>query len=151
MLSNFVPGQCGSPPVVTILFHPSSQIDLRQRATRAFATDRYRAILGREPLERESLPDRGIELARFEVGETWLILVQPVRDDSPVAEFLRRHGEGFFHIAYEVDDAEAKGRALAEQGIGVVNEVPRRGVEGWKLVDLEIEDTLGVMTQIVEP
>ena len=115
------------------------------------ATRKYRAILGQEPLGRESLPERGIELARFQVGETWLILVQPVRDDSPVMDFLRRHGEGFFHIAYEVDAVEDVGKALAEQGIGVVNEQPRRGVEGWKLVDLEIADTLGVMTQMVEP
>ena len=115
------------------------------------ATERYRLILGQEPLGRETLPERGIDLARFRLGDTWLILVQPTRDDSPVMDFLREHGEGFFHIAYEVDDVEAVGRSLAAAGIGVVNEVPRRGVEGWKLVDLEIADTLGVMTQLVEP
>ena len=115
------------------------------------ATERYRLILGQEPLDRESLPERGIDLVRFRVGDTWLILVQPTRDDSPVMDFLRRHGEGFFHIAYEVDGLEAVGRSLQAEGIGVVNEVPRRGVEGWRLVDLEMADTLGVMTQLVEP
>ena len=114
------------------------------------AVERYRLILGQEPLGRETLPERGIDLARFRLGETWLILVQPTRDDSPVAAFLRKHGEGFFHIAYQVDDAEAKGRELAESGIGVVNPEPRRGVEGWKLVDLDMADTLGVMTQLAE-
>ena len=115
------------------------------------ATERYRAILGQEPRGRETLPARGIDLVRFRLGETWLVLVQPTRDDSPVMEFLRSHGEGFFHIAYEVASVDGIGQALAEQGIGVVNEVPRRGVEGWKLVDLEMADTLGVMTQMVEP
>ncbi len=116
------------------------------------ATELYRRILGREPLERESLPSRGIDLVRFRVGETWIILVQPLGDEGPVADFLSRHGEGFFHIAYQVDgDVERVGRSLAEEGIGVVNPEPRLGVEGWKLVDLEIEDTLGAMIQLVEP
>ncbi len=116
------------------------------------ATQLYRKILGREPLQRESLPSRGIDLVRFRVGETWIILVQPLSGAGPVADFLRRHGEGFFHIAYQVDgDVEATGRSLADDGIGVVNPEPRLGVEGWKLVDLEIEDTLGAMIQLVEP
>ncbi|MEM7349205.1 MAG: VOC family protein [Acidobacteriota bacterium] len=115
------------------------------------ATARYRKILGREPHGRETLPQRGIDLVRFDVGGLWIILVQPTRADSPVQAFLDEHGEGFFHIAYQVDDAEATGRALAAGGLGVVNPTPRRGVEGWKLVDLEMADTLGVMTQLVEP
>ncbi len=116
------------------------------------ATELYRKLLGREPLGRESLPTRGIDLVRFQVGETWIILVQPLGDDGPVAEFLRDHGEGFFHIAYQVDgDVEAVGHSLADDGVGVVNPEPRLGVEGWKLVDLEMDDTLGAMIQLVEP
>jgi len=115
------------------------------------ATDRYRQILGREPLAREHLPQRGIDLVRFRLGETWLILVQPLVADSPVMKFLDEHGEGFFHIAYLVSDVEAKGQALAQIGVGVVNTTPRHGVEGWKLIDLEMADTFGVMTQLIEP
>ncbi|MEM7583485.1 MAG: VOC family protein [Acidobacteriota bacterium] len=114
------------------------------------ATQLYRRILGQEPLPREHLPQRGIDLVRFRLGETWLILVQPLSDASPVMDFLRQHGEGFFHIAYQVDDAASKGQELADDGIGVVNLEPRLGVEGWKLVDLDMADTLGVMTQLVE-
>ncbi len=116
------------------------------------ATELYRKILGCEPLDRETLPSRGIDLVRFQVGETWVILVQPLGDDGPVAEFLRRHGEGFFHIAYQVEgDVGDVGRSLTDDGIGVVNPEPRLGVEGWKLVDLDMDDTLGAMIQLVEP
>ncbi len=116
------------------------------------ATELYRKILGCEPLDRESLPARGIDLVRFRAGETWIILVQPLGDGGPVAKFLRDHGEGFFHIAYQVDgDVKKVGELLVEEGIGVVNPEPRPGVEGWKLVDLEIEDTLGAMIQLIEP
>ena len=114
------------------------------------AVDRYRRILGTGPLGRESLPHRGIDLARFRLGESWLILVQPTRADSPVAAFLEENGEGFFHIAFQVEDVESWSRSLEEQGIRPANREPRRGVEGWKLVDLEVDDTFGMMTQLVE-
>ena len=114
------------------------------------ATETYRKILGKEPRARESLPDRGVELVRFDLGGVWVILVQPVRADSPVQAFLDRYGEGFFHIAYQVASVEAQVERLRAQGITAANEKPRRGVEGWKLVDLEIEDTAGVLTQFIE-
>jgi methylmalonyl-CoA/ethylmalonyl-CoA epimerase len=114
------------------------------------AVEQYRAVLGVEPGPRENLPERGIDLVRFRVGETWLILVQPTRSESPVMRFLEEHGEGFFHMAIEVDDVEARAGSLAAQGIGLVSATPRRGVEGWKLIDIEIEETLGAMVQLVE-
>ncbi len=115
------------------------------------ATERYRLILGQEPLERESLPERGVDLARFRVGEIWIILVQPTQEDSPVMDFLNEHGEGFFHIAYQVDDVETTGRSLEDAGIRLAGGGTRRGVEGWKLLDLDMAETLGAMIQLVEP
>lgn len=114
------------------------------------ATERYRLVLGIEPLARETLASRGIDLVRFRVGDTWLILVQPTRGDSPVAEFLRQHGEGFFHMAIEVDDVEVRARALAERGVRLVQTAPRIGVDGWKLIDIELDETFGAMLQLVE-
>jgi len=114
------------------------------------ATARYSQILGVAPRAREKLDSRGVELVRFEVGDLWIILVRPVRPDSPVQAFLDRYGEGFFHIAYQVDDVAAEAARLAGEGVRLVNATPRRGVEGWKLIDLEIDDTFGVTTQLAE-
>jgi methylmalonyl-CoA/ethylmalonyl-CoA epimerase len=114
------------------------------------AVDRYSKVLGVLPGPREKLEHRGIELVRFRVGDVWLILVHPVRDDSPVQAFLDEHGEGFFHVAYKVADVEAEATRIAGSGIRLANAEPRRGVEGWKLIDLVIEDTEGVMTQLIE-
>ena len=114
------------------------------------AEDRYRRVLGIEPLPRETLPGRGIDLVRFRIGETWLILVQPTRDDSPVAAFLEEHGEGFFHMAIEIDDIEDEARALQSRGVRLTNSTPRIGIDGWKLVDVELDETLGAMIQLIE-
>jgi len=114
------------------------------------AVDRYRRVLGFEPLLRESLPGRGIDLVRFRIGETWLILVQPTSDESPVAVFLEEHGEGFFHMAIEIDDIDQEARALRARNVRLVNSEPRIGIDGWKLIDIELEETLGAMIQLVE-
>jgi len=115
------------------------------------AIGQYQRLFNVHFLERESLPSRGVELARFRLGDTWVVLVQPVRDDSPVKRFLDEHGEGFFHIAYRVSDAHAAAGELHAKGVKLMNDSPRRGVEGWKLVDLQLNETFGLMTQLVEP
>jgi methylmalonyl-CoA/ethylmalonyl-CoA epimerase len=114
------------------------------------ATARYARVLGIEPGPRERLEDRGVELVRFRLGEVWIILVQPVRRDSPVRAFLDEHGEGFFHIAYRVDDVAAEAARLRGQGVRLATDSPRRGVEGWRLVDVDMSETCGVYTQLVE-
>ena len=114
------------------------------------AAARFSTVFGVEPRGREKLEDRGIELVRFDLGNIWIILVQPISDESPVQAFLDEHGEGFFHIAFKVGDVEAEAERLEAEGIRLVNRKPRRGVEGWKLVDIEMEDTFGIYTQLIE-
>jgi methylmalonyl-CoA/ethylmalonyl-CoA epimerase len=100
---------------------------------------------------REMLESRGVALARVLLGNIWLVLVQPTSAESPVQRFLDQHGEGFFHIAYRVRDAASCASRLKAKSVRLINEEPRRGVEGWKLVDLDLSETFGVMTQLVEP
>ena len=94
------------------------------------AEDRYRRVLGIEPLPRETLPGRAIDLVRFRIGETWLILVQPTDNTGPVAAFLDEHGEGFFHMAIEIEDIEEEARALQARGVRLTNHEPRIGIDG---------------------
>lgn len=114
------------------------------------AQTRYRQVLGVEPLPRESFSERGIDLVRFRVGETWLILVQPTDKTGPVARFLAQHGEGFFHLAVEVEDIDQRARDLTSEGVRLTNTEPRIGVDGWKLVDVELDETFGAMVQLIE-
>lgn len=86
----------------------------------------YRDQLGMTVIERGQLENRGVELALIKVGETFIELIMPVDLGSPVQRYLEEHGEGFFHIALEVDDIE---RCMAElEGRGVkFTERPRVG------------------------
>ena len=114
------------------------------------AVEQYRKLFGLEPEPKESLPERGIDLVRFKVGETWLILVQPTGDDGPVAAYLEEHGEGYFHLAFEIDDLESAVRGMTDRGVALRDPAPRTGLEGWKLLDIEPEQTSGALMQLVE-
>jgi len=115
------------------------------------AVAQYRKLFN-VPLEkRERLESRGVDLARFRLGNTWIVLVQPIREDSPVKRFLDEHGEGFYHIAYEVEDLAGMVAHLQRNDVKLMNDSPRRGLEGWKLVDIDPDETFGLMTQLVDP
>ena len=114
------------------------------------AVQRYRVLFGDPVAGTELLPQRGVKLARFKVGETWLILVQPVDDAGIPAQHLKKHGEGFFLISCQVDDVRNAAEMVSAQGVGVLDQHPRQGLDDWKVMDLSREDLFGVDFQLVE-
>lgn len=90
----------------------------------------------------------GIHAAFFRAGDSWLELISPVTDEGWAADHLAAHGEGFFHIAYEVDDLRKRVDELKARGIRFKNDEPSPGFEG-EIVTLDPRDTI-VPTQLVE-
>jgi methylmalonyl-CoA/ethylmalonyl-CoA epimerase len=111
---------------------------------------RYRVLFGNPVSEPEMLPQRGVKLARFKVGETWLILVQPVDDEGIPAQYLKEHGEGFFLISCQVDDVRKAAKLVSSKGIEVLDRNPRQGLDDWKVMDLSPDDLFGADFQLVE-
>jgi methylmalonyl-CoA/ethylmalonyl-CoA epimerase len=114
------------------------------------AIRRYQELLGVTVYAREDLESRGVRLARFRVGEVWIVLVQPISEEGVPARNLRRHGEGFFLISYEVDDVAQAASDIKAKGVRLINEEPRQGVSGWRLMDLDPADTFGTQIQLTE-
>jgi len=114
------------------------------------ALKRYRVLFGEPAGEPEILPQRGVKLAKFRVGEVWLILVQPLTDKGVPARYLKKHGEGFFLMSCQVDDVSKAASLVSFQGIGVLDEHPRQGLDDWKVMDLCSEDLFGANFQLVE-
>ncbi len=114
------------------------------------AVKTYKLLFGEPTVESEILPQRGVKLARFKVGETWLILVQPVSEDGIPAQYLKKHGEGFFLISCQVDDVRKAGGQLANEGVSVLDSHPRQGLDDWQVMDLDAEDLFGANFQLVQ-
>ncbi len=93
----------------------------------------WERLLGCEATRRDALPERGVVAARFRLGPTWLVLVQPTRTDSVPGRFLAEHGEGFFLLSFAVDSLAAEEERLGEAAFA---SVPRPGADGWQVRDL---------------
>lgn len=114
------------------------------------AEARYRRILGAGPAVRESLPGRGVETARFRVGDTWLILVQPTGDTGEPARLLREQGEGFMLLSFAVEDLDTAVSEAAAEGVSFGAGGDRRGLDDWRIIDLDTADTFGALLQYTE-
>ena len=114
------------------------------------ASEFYRENFGATPGEPEVVEEQGIVATSFKVGESSIELVQPTRPDSPVGRFLAKRGEGFHHVAYQVDDLRRALAELKENGVELIDEKPRRGAGGTRMAFVHPKSAFGVLTELVE-
>ena len=110
----------------------------------------YEENFGATPSEPETVEDQGIVATMFRVGESSIELVQPTRPDSPVGKFLARHGEGFHHVAFQVEDLAAALAELKGNGVELIDETPRIGAGGTRMAFVHPKGAFGVLTELVE-
>ena len=100
---------------------------------------------------RETVEEQGVEAILLEVGEGHIELIKPLSDDTGVAKFIAKNGEGMHHVAYQVDDIDAALEKVREAGLRLIDEEPRTGIRGSRVAFLHPKSTGGVLTEIVEP
>ncbi|MCJ2556130.1 MAG: methylmalonyl-CoA epimerase [Candidatus Thermoplasmatota archaeon] len=111
---------------------------------------RMENILGSKAIVREKVESEGIEAVIFKVGTTKIELVCPLSEDSVVAKFLRKRGEGLHHIALAVDDMDEEVERLRSKQVTLVGEAPRVGAMGRKVMFVHPKSTPGVLLELVE-
>jgi len=112
----------------------------------------YQDALGL-PLERvEEVPAEQVKTAFLPLpqGDSEIELVQPTTDDSGVARFLAKRGEGIHHICLRVDDIDAAIKAMTAKGLHVLDDKPRVGSEGQKYIFIHPKTTHGVLLELYE-
>ncbi len=103
-------------------------------------------VVHRETVERD-----GVREALLAVGDSFIQLLEPLHEDSPVGRFLRRNGgPGVHHVGYGVADVAATLRELKAAGARVVDDHPRPGSRGCTVAFLHPRGALGVLVELVE-
>jgi methylmalonyl-CoA/ethylmalonyl-CoA epimerase len=110
----------------------------------------YEEYFGASPGEPEVVDDQGIIATMFRVGDASIELLQPTRPDSPVGKFLAERGEGFHHVAFEVENLGATLGKLKGDGVELIDEEPRRGAGGTRVAFIHPKGAFGVLTELVE-
>ena len=110
----------------------------------------YEDNFGASPGEPEVVDEQGVVATMFRVGESSIELVQPTRPNAPVGKFLARRGEGFHHVAFEVENLAVTLAELKRNGVEVIDEEPRRGAGGTRMAFVHPKGAFGVLTELVE-
>ncbi|MEW6041168.1 MAG: methylmalonyl-CoA epimerase, partial [Elusimicrobiota bacterium] len=81
----------------------------------------------------EELPQAGVKVALLKIGETRLELLEALSPESPIAKFIEKHGPGFHHIAYRVEDIEKAISVLKNSGCTLLDDKPRQGAHNTRI------------------
>ena len=109
----------------------------------------WATALGLELHHVEDVPSQASKVAFIPVGESEIELVQPTTEDSGMAAYLEKRGEGMHHLCIEVDDIEAKMQELKDAGIRLINDVPQV-LPGRKMAFIHPKSASGVVVELYE-
>jgi methylmalonyl-CoA/ethylmalonyl-CoA epimerase len=117
------------------------------------AIERYTSVLGLSLVSQEVNDDQGVHEAMLatDSGTSYVQLLEPLRDDSPVGKFLAKRGEGMHHVGYAVADVTEALAEIGQRGIRLIDKRPRHGSMGASIAFLHPGDLGGVLTELVQP
>lgn len=110
----------------------------------------YTRTLGFREVFREVVYDQGVETVGLEAGDSFVELLLPLDESSPIARFRGDAETKLHHTAYRVDDIEKKLTALREAGVRLIDEHPRKGAHGSLIAFLHPKATGGVLVELCQ-
>ena len=110
----------------------------------------FEKILGVPHYKIEEVASEGVKTSFFKAGPNKIELLQALDDNSPVAKFLAKRGEGVHHIAFAVDDIVAEIERLTHEGFTVLNKIPKKGADNKLVAFLHPKGTNGVLIELCQ-
>ncbi len=132
-------------PLLTELDHVGIAVDDLDAAV-AYYADTFGAAV----THRERIDSDGVEEALLKVADSYIQLLTPTRDDSPVAAFLHKRGPGIHHVGYRVADCAAALQSVKDHGGQVIDQEPRPGSRGTTVAFVHPKGAFGTLIELVQ-
>ena len=110
----------------------------------------FAKLFNKEHYKMEEVESEGVKTSFFQLGESKIELLEATREDSPIAKFIAKKGEGVHHIAFDVTDIHAEVARLKEEGFIVLNETPKKGADNNLVVFLHPKSTNGTLIELCQ-
>lgn len=110
----------------------------------------FETLLNTTCYKTETVASEGVNTAFFQTGETKIELLEASREDSPIAKFLEKKGEGMHHIAFDVEDITAEMERLKREGFTLLNDKPKQGADHKLVCFLHPKGTNGVLIELCQ-
>lgn len=110
----------------------------------------YEGILGLKCYNVEIVEDQKVRTAFFMIGPTKIELLEPTSEESTIAKFIEKKGEGVHHIAYATKNVNEALKEVEEKGVRLIDREARDGAEGLRIAFLHPKSTGSVLTELCE-
>lgn len=137
-------------PLFTRIDHVGIAVRDLDTAIELYITTFGLTVAGRETNETQGVREAMLHVADAPGGASYVQLLEPLGDDTPVGRFLAQRGEGVHHIGYGVTDVAAALARLSDDGVRLVDERPRHGSLGASIAFLHPKSVGGVLTELVQ-
>lgn len=110
----------------------------------------FSSLFNSRPYKRETILSEFVETSFFKINQTKIELLEATSPDSAIARFIEKKGEGFHHIAFEVEDILAEMERLKAEGFVLLNEVPKNGADNKLVCFLHPKGTNGTLIELCQ-
>jgi methylmalonyl-CoA/ethylmalonyl-CoA epimerase len=114
------------------------------------AIDYYAETFGATVAHRERIESDGVEEALIKVADSYIQLLTPTSESSPVAKYLEKKGEGIHHVGYRVADCGVAVQAVKDHGGQMIDQVPRPGSRGTTVAFVHPKSAFGTLIELVQ-
>jgi len=114
------------------------------------AIDIYEKLLGVGSYKQEVVITEAVKTAFFLIGDSKLELLQATSPDSAIAKFLEKRGQGFHHIAFEVEDIEWEISRLRNEGFNLLHQTAKEGADNKQIAFLHPKSGLGMLIELCQ-
>jgi len=110
----------------------------------------FSKLFGKDHYKVESVESEGVSTSFFMLGETKIELLEATNENSAIAKFIEKKGEGIHHIAYEVEDIHAEMERLKTEGFELIHQQPKEGADNKLICFLHPKSTNGVLVELCQ-
>ena len=110
----------------------------------------FASLFGEKHYKEEEVVSEGVKTSFFKSGPNKIELLQATNEESPIAKFINKKGEGIHHIAFAVSDIKAEIQRLKKEGFVVLNEIPKKGADNKLVAFLHPKTTNGVLIELCQ-
>ena len=110
----------------------------------------YESLLGKAPYKIEEVTSEHVLTSFFQVGDSKIELLQATHEDSAIAKYIAKKGEGIHHIAFEVEDIYKAMEEMSAEGFKVLNEKPKKGADNKLVCFIHPKSANGVLVELCQ-
>ncbi|MFO0358745.1 MAG: methylmalonyl-CoA epimerase [Sphingobacteriaceae bacterium] len=110
----------------------------------------FSKLFGKDHYKVEAVESEGVSTSFFMLGETKIELLEATNENSAIAKFIEKKGEGIHHIAYEVDNIHEEMERLKKEGFELIHQQPKEGADNKLICFLHPKSTNGVLVELCQ-